>query len=610
MIGSRKALLLDCFPEHDMMGQVQTVRLGLAGCSRPEFAIDYFGADDCSIERFKAMRDYGLIVISSHGGITRKINHSTGMIDTWVSVTTRTEATPPIVEEYSLALRSKELEVSYIGSMIRFGPTYEYLGIRQGFVASHCYNMPDSIVYVSACSSLKKPQLGAAFLAAGAGAYYGYDEDISFGWASSTGVSLIRDLIDGEDSLEALVPIRGTLLNWFDTLIKDKAPRTVTLSMMGGGLDGTHPVAFAAPRYEITDLGHLSSSPGTSEALDINRDGAVVGYSHYDGHDHPTAVRAFLWESPTTGMIELSTPVDRHSKANSINNSNQIAGEIDYTPIGSWLEFSHLWEDDLPVALSTEMADLDPPPEGSAFNVIRNRARSVGDMGHIVGEAFFHGSELPEHPSVSGTWGYLYDRNSVVNLFTVPEYAGLDQAFSDARDVNCAGVVVGSTGYRLDSATTRSTAFKWRNGEMKLLFTPEGTSSYARAINIQPEVVGYLLGDATDDKRLPAHWSINGSLTQLSLLRDYESGIAIDIGDSGLIVGYSTDEGVILGDVTHAMLWEALDEPPLDLNWLIPGDSGMVLIRANAINDHGQIVGMGSLAPGGYRAFLLTPIDD
>ena len=44
----------------------------------------------------------------------------------------------------------------------------------------------------------------------------------------------------------------------------------------------------------------------------------------------------------------------------------------------------------------------------------------------------------------------------------------------------------------------------------------------------------------------------------------------------------------------------------VDLNTLLPADSGWVLLSANAINDAGQIVGEGTL-DGEPRAFLLTP---
>jgi probable HAF family extracellular repeat protein len=46
-----------------------------------------------------------------------------------------------------------------------------------------------------------------------------------------------------------------------------------------------------------------------------------------------------------------------------------------------------------------------------------------------------------------------------------------------------------------------------------------------------------------------------------------------------------------------------------DLNDLIPADSSWVLTAAQAINDHGHIVGFGAIN-GQTHAFLLTPDDD
>jgi hypothetical protein len=53
-----------------------------------------------------------------------------------------------------------------------------------------------------------------------------------------------------------------------------------------------------------------------------------------------------------------------------------------------------------------------------------------------------------------------------------------------------------------------------------------------------------------------------------------------------------------------------MDGMLVDLNDLIPVDSGWVLVEAKAINDRGQIVGQGHLKSDEkkkMRAFLLTP---
>lgn len=76
-----------------------------------------------------------------------------------------------------------------------------------------------------------------------------------------------------------------------------------------------------------------------------------------------------------------------------------------------------------------------------------------------------------------------------------------------------------------------------------------------------------------------------------------------NISAEGHIVGASQ----VTGDPDlHAFLWRNEGEGMLDLNNLIPADSGWILAVAFGINAKGQIVGGGLLA-GQRRGFLLTP---
>jgi probable HAF family extracellular repeat protein len=74
---------------------------------------------------------------------------------------------------------------------------------------------------------------------------------------------------------------------------------------------------------------------------------------------------------------------------------------------------------------------------------------------------------------------------------------------------------------------------------------------------------------------------------------------ALAINASGLVVGYAAaPQG------QHAFLYNG--QTMLDLNNLIPSNSGWTLIKATGINDAGQIVGIGGYN-GAAAGFLLTP---
>jgi probable HAF family extracellular repeat protein len=78
---------------------------------------------------------------------------------------------------------------------------------------------------------------------------------------------------------------------------------------------------------------------------------------------------------------------------------------------------------------------------------------------------------------------------------------------------------------------------------------------------------------------------------------------AHDINDAGQVVGVSTTSSGSF----HAFLHERSATPKMqDLNSLIPPHSGWSLEEARAINQRGQIVGLGE-RNGHNHAFLLTP---
>jgi probable HAF family extracellular repeat protein len=135
---------------------------------------------------------------------------------------------------------------------------------------------------------------------------------------------------------------------------------------------------------------------------------------------------------------------------------------------------------------------------------------------------------------------------------------------------------------------------------------PAGTfgGNVASGINNQGQVVGNsdLPGDTTSHAFL---WQ-NGVMKDLGVFGSDIASFALGINDRSEVVGIDLTES--FGN--RAVLWENGDA--IDLNALIPPNSGLYLQLAEGINSFGQIVGFASVTSGPnageIHAFLATPV--
>ena len=303
--------------------------------------------------------------------------------------------------------------------------------------------------------------------------------------------------------------------------------------------------AFGNPIYTITSLGGLGGSTSPSTGYALNNSGTVAGWSQ----NSLGATQAFA--SSTAGLTGLSLGSGTQSYAYGINDAGTVVGN---TYINGQSNAT-IWS-------------------GSGVTVLgaNTYAMAINGAGEVAGAS-------------NGQAMVVVD-GQVQTLATL---AGMD--WSSAYGINNAGEAVGDG--ELANGTFRGMIWN-PDGSVELLGTLGGTSSDATGVNDSGEVVGFAgLADGYTD----AFSMTDGTMTDLGTLGG--SSYAYGVNDSGEIVGYSyLDDGA-----QNAFLY--YDGSMLNLNSLLPANSGWVLEEAFAINDAGQITGMG-LYDGQETAFLMT----
>jgi probable HAF family extracellular repeat protein len=348
---------------------------------------------------------------------------------------------------------------------------------------------------------------------------------------------------------------RGSLLLW-------------TAALLAGALAlGAAPASAAA--YTILDLDATAMTRlyGPTEPNAINASGQVAGLAYYSPEPH-----GFL--NDLTGMSDLGAleGLGNISQAFAINDAGQMAG---YSQVQSGRE-THAW-----LFSGSIMRDL------GTLGGHYSTAYDINNAGQVVGVAQT-ASQDPLDPYGEGSYhAFLYSDGVMRDLATMG-FAG-----HSAQAINNRGQIVGasSTGVIL-----------WENGVVRSLGTLPGFNTISpEDINDAGQVVGWAQNYTNNGVANGRAFLYDGAaMRSLGTLGGNRSQ-ALGINNTGQIVGWSWTS---TNSDRRAFLYTG--GTMVDLNTLLPPGSGWTLHEARAINDSGQIVGMGTLG-GQLHAFLMTP---
>lgn len=330
-------------------------------------------------------------------------------------------------------------------------------------------------------------------------------------------------------------------------------------------------------QYTITDLGTLGGSASAANA--INASGEVVGNANTVGG----AEHAFSYANGT--MTDLGTlSGGSASNATAINSNGEAVGEST-TSSGATnaVEFD-----------SGNVIDLGT--DGTSGS----EANGVNDSGTIVGGLVVTSDQESPFIDVNGTI-------TMLPVSTPQNTIPLGLALS----ISNPGGVVGDYGYS-----------EYVNGFPTILQPFPASWSAAQVESTRPLFSGFTSGEifainstgsegagygenqaGTTDIYEAAIWNASG-VFPIGTLPGATSSSAHALNDNDDIVGSSL---LSTGD-QHAFLYQENGaQTMLDLNNLIPANSGWTLNVATGINDNGQICGTGEI-DGVDHAFLLTPM--
>jgi len=305
----------------------------------------------------------------------------------------------------------------------------------------------------------------------------------------------------------------------------------------------------------------------------LNDAGEVVGTSSSDG---------YLWTAAGGVQPLPRYPGGTMSSAEGISPSGDIVGYAD-SPSGS-------------------NATIWAPLSGGGFQMV-NLGTAPGDLQSVAlgmnGSANVCGNSDTGFLTRAVVWE-LIGNPYQYQLTVLPPLPGDTDA--NAFDINASDVMVG-----FSSTPLLTNAVRWTRSNSSWTVTDLGSlgsgfKACASGINNNGTIAGTSVSPATFLEHVVV-WT--PSIVDLGTLGS-NSSYANAINDAGEIVGDAFDSSAGRWTAIYTSLGS--DAGIIDLNAELPPATPWVLNFAEDINNHGQIVGEGTISGVGLYAFVLTPI--
>jgi probable HAF family extracellular repeat protein len=393
---------------------------------------------------------------------------------------------------------------------------------------------------------------------------------------------------------------RGTAVGVADTSAAD--PFYPNFNPLLSGLIGSYPFiyhAFTTRGGAIVDLGGLPGGYNSVGSF-ITENGLVTGEALNGSMDPITGWPAedpVLWKNGQ--IINLGSLGGYEGQSGRANSNGQVTGfttNVVPDPFSIIYFFfagfsngtqtrAFLWDE------RSGMQDIGTLGGPDAV------AALINERGQIAGASYTN--DIPNPTTGIPTQDpFLWENGTMTDLGSL----GGTSAFSEG--LNNRGQVVGQSNLAGDQTAH---PFLWDKGTLTDLGTLGGPCGDSAGINEDDAVVG-LADIAGVPCGVQSHaflWTSKTGMTDLGTVgADCFSG-AFGINNKNQVVGQSISCD---GNAAEAFLWENGDM--IDLNVFVPPGSDLTLTEVEEINDRGEMFGIGTLANGKDRAFLLIPCDE